>query len=85
MEVDFCRSCGQAISKDFAFCPHCGVQTKRGELFSDLLDKALAPLEAKQPGLVLDQLDRLTVRLDRLDHDLEEFLQYVEVKNPLQR
>lgn len=85
MEVDLCRSCGQAISRDFSFCPHCGQQTRRGEAFSALLDKALEPLEARQPALVLDQLDRLNGRLDSLDRDLEAFLSAALAKNQLQR
>lgn len=84
MEVDFCQDCGQVISKNYLYCPHCGAKTKKPPEWDEVMNATFKSLENKQPAVVVEQLRRLSYRLEVLERDLDAFLLYAEMKNSLQ-
>lgn len=71
MTVSFCRRCGRVVSRDFAYCPYCGVGLRPGPDAEEAC-ASFARLEEMQAeyrdGLIQGLLDEL----DDIESDVEK-------------
>ena len=74
-QVKFCRHCGELLESQWFHCPWCGKETlRRDPDWQDMLDSSLGQAESEQNRGTILLLNNLSIRLEELESELDEFL-----------
>ncbi|PKL24696.1 MAG: hypothetical protein CVV47_09690 [Spirochaetae bacterium HGW-Spirochaetae-3] len=73
MTVSFCRSCGRLVSRNFAYCPYCGVGLRPGPDAAEACS-SFSRLEEMQANSREALIMALLDELDGIEADVEKLL-----------
>ena len=74
MRIDFCKSCGRMVLKDFSFCPYCGGALRVPQGLEQLVSQAFRRLEVVQCTSMDRQIDTLMRDLDCLEAEMDSLI-----------